>query len=143
MKRMLVDVNVILDVLLARSPHAAAARAIWAAVELKRAEGFLAAHAVTTIDYLMRKELGAAGSRRAMRALLRVFTVASVDHAVIQSALDADGPDFEDCVTAAAAAAARCDLIVTRDTKGFRGSPVPVFTPAAAAPLIRQPDMLS
>ena len=69
MKRVLVDINVILDVLLARQPHAAAGRAIWAAIELKRAEGFLAAHAVTTIDYLMRKELGAAGSRRAMRAL--------------------------------------------------------------------------
>jgi predicted nucleic acid-binding protein len=140
MKRVLVDVNVILDVLLARHPHAVAGRAVWAAIELRRAEGFLAAHAVTTIDYLMRKELGAAGSRRAMRALLRVFTVAPVDHAIIQSALDSDGPDFEDSVTSAAAAAAGCDLIVTRDPKGFRASPVPVFTPAAAAPLLGRPD---
>jgi predicted nucleic acid-binding protein len=137
MKRVLVDVNVILDVLLARQPHAVAGRAIWAAIELRRAEGFLAAHAVTTIDYLMRKELGAAGSRRAVRALLRVFTVAPVDHAIIQSALDSDSPDFEDSVTSAAAAAAGCDLIVTRDPKRFRASPVPVFTPEAAAPLIR------
>ena len=143
MKRVLVDVNVILDVLLARQPHAAASKAIWAAIELKRAEGFLAAHAVTTIDYLMRKELSAAGSRRAVRALLRIFSVAPVDHAIIQSALDADGPDFEDSVTAAAAAAARCDLIVTRDPKGFRAAPVPVFTPEAAAPLIHPPDVLT
>ena len=143
MKRVLVDVNVILDVLLARRPHAVAGRAVWAAIELRRAEGFLAAQAVTTIDYLIRKELGAAGSRRAMRALLRVFAVAPVDHAIIQSALDSDGPDFEDSVTAAAAAAAGCDLIVTRDPKGFRASPVPVFTPEAAAPLIRPPDVVT
>ena len=78
MKRVLVDVNVILDVLLDRSPHAVASRAIWAAIELKWAEGFLAAHAVTTLDYLMRKELGGAGSRRALRALLRIFTVAGM-----------------------------------------------------------------
>jgi predicted nucleic acid-binding protein len=138
MKRVLVDVNVILDVLLSRTPHAAASKAIWAAIELRRAEGFIAAHAVTTIDYLMRKELGAAGSRRALRMLLRVFSVAPVDRAIIQSALDGDGPDFEDSVTAAAAAAAGCDLIVTRDPKGFRACPVPVFTPEAAAPLIRR-----
>jgi predicted nucleic acid-binding protein len=143
MKRVLVDVNVILDVLLARQPHAVASRTIWAAIELRRAEGFLAAHAVTTIDYLIRKELGAARSRRAMRALLRVFTVAPVDHAIIQRALDSDGADFEDSVTSAAAAAAGCDLIVTRDPKGFRASPVPVFTPEAAAPLIRPPDVVA
>jgi predicted nucleic acid-binding protein len=143
MKRILVDVNVILDVLLDRSPHAVASRAIWAAIELRWAEGFLTAHAVTTLDYLMRKELGAAGSRRALRALLRIFTVAGVDHAVIQSALDAHAPDFEDSVTAAAALAARCDLIVTRDPKGFRASPIPFFTPEAAAPLIRPPDVVA
>ena len=97
---------------------------------------------MTTLDYLMRKELGAAGSRRALRALLRIFTVACVDHAVIQSALDAHAPDFEDSVTVAAALAARCDLIVTRDPKGFRASPVPVFTPEAAAPLVRPPDVV-
>ena len=143
MKRVLVDVNVILDVLLARQPHAVAGRAIWAAIELRRAEGFLAAHAITTIDYLIRKELGAAKSRRAIRALLRVFTVSPVDHAVIQRALDSDGPDFEDSVTWAAAAAAGCDLIVTRDPKGFRASPVPVFTPDAAAPLMGLPDVVA
>jgi predicted nucleic acid-binding protein len=143
MKRVLVDVNVILDVLLDRPPYAVASRAIWAAIELRWAEGLLAAHAVTTLDYLMRKELGVAGSRRALRALLRIFTVAGVDHAVIQSALDAHPPDFEDSVTAAAALAARCDLIVTREPKGFRASPVPVFTPEAAAPLIRPPDVVA
>jgi predicted nucleic acid-binding protein len=143
MKRVLVDVNVILDVLLDRPPYAVASRAIWAAIELRWAEGLLAAHAVTTLDYLMRKELGVAGSRRALRALLRIFTVAGVDHAVIQSALDAHAPDFEDSVTAAAALAARCDLIVTREPKGFRASPVPVFTPEAAAPLIRPPDVVA
>ena len=143
MKRVLVDVNVILDVLLARQPHAGASRAIWAAIELRWAEGFLAAHAVTTIDYLMRKELGAAGSRRALRALLRVFTVAPVDHSIIQSALETDGVDFEDSVTAAAAVVAGCDLIVTRDAKGFRAFSVSVFTAEAAMPLIRPPDVVT
>jgi hypothetical protein len=45
-------------------------------------------------------------------------------------------PDFEDSVTAAAAELAGCDLIVTRDPKGFRGSPVRALAPEAAAPLL-------
>ena len=99
MKRVLVDVNVIRDVLLDRSPHAVASRAIWAAIELRWLRAF-SAHGVTTLDYLMRKELGAAGSRRA----LRYFYVFSRWPALItpsskvRSMLTAH---FEDSVTAA------------------------------------------
>ena len=109
MKRILFDVNVVLDVLLDRKPHAVASAAAWAAVETGMAEGPPAAHAVTTIRYLVRKDTGA---RRQLPC-----------------------PDFEDAVTAAAARLARCDYIVTRDPKGFRGSPVRPLTPEAAIPL--------
>ena len=56
MKRVLLDVNVILDVLLDRKPHAEASAAAWAAVEIGAAKGLLAAHAVTTVYYLIRRE---------------------------------------------------------------------------------------
>lgn len=135
MKRILFDVNVILDVLLDRSPHAAASAAAWAAVEAGIAEGMLAAHALTTIHYLIRKDAGAGKAKRIVSATLRVFGVAAVDSAVIQEALQLPGSDFEDAVTAAAARLAGCDYIVTRDPKGFRGSPVPSLTPEAAIPL--------
>jgi len=74
--------------------------------------------------------------RRAMAALLRVFDVATVDRTVIGDALHSPLSDFEDSVSASAARSAGCDLIVTRDAKGFRGSPVRALTPEAAAPLL-------
>ena len=135
MKRILFDVNVVLDVLLDRRPHAEASAAAWAAVETGMAEGLLAAHAVTTIHYLVRKEKGAAKARGIVSAILRVFGVATVDSAVIQEALQLSCSDFEDAVTAAAARLASCDYIVTRDPKGFRGSPVRSLTPEMAIPL--------
>jgi hypothetical protein len=70
-----------------------------------------------------------------MRAMLRVFYVAMVDAAVIEDALRSPGTDFEDSVSASAAQLAGCDLIVTRDPRGFRGSRVRVLTPEAAAPV--------
>jgi len=136
MKRVLFDVNVVLDVLLDRKPYAEASASAWAVVETGAAEGLLAAHAVTTIHYLLRKELGAGKARRTLSAILRVFGVAAVDAAVIQEALELSCPDFEDAVTAGAARLAGCDSIVTRDPKGFRGSPVRSLTPEMAIPLL-------
>jgi predicted nucleic acid-binding protein len=135
MKRILFDVNVVLDVLLDRQPYAEASAAAWAAVESGVAEGLLAAHAVTTIHYLVRKETENIKARRIISAILRVFGVATVDGAVLQEALQLPLSDFEDAVTAAAARLAGCECIVTRDPKGFRGSPVRPLTPEAVAPL--------
>jgi predicted nucleic acid-binding protein len=136
MRRVLFDINVILDVLLDRKPYADASAAAWAAIEIGIAEGLLAAHAVTTIHYLVRKELGATKAKRIMSAMLRIFGVAAIDGAVIQEALQLSFSDFEDAVTATAARFAGCECIVTRDPKGFRGSPVRSLTPEAVTPLL-------
>ena len=136
MTKILVDVNVALDVLLDREPHFQASAAVWSAVESGAVEGLLAAHAVSTIHYLAGKEHGAASARRTVAALLRVFGVAAVGAVVIRDALQSPAPDFEDAVTVSAARLASCDLVVTRDPKGFRGSRVRVVSPEAAAPLL-------
>ena len=136
MKRVLFDINVVLDVLLDRKPHAEASAAAWAAVESGIAEGVLAAHAVTTVHYLVQKEMGAHSAKRTVFTILRVFRVAAVDSAVIHEALQLPVSDFEDAVTAAAARLAGCDFIVTRDPKGLRGSPVRPIAPEALLPLL-------
>jgi predicted nucleic acid-binding protein len=136
MRKVLFDINVVLDVLLDRRPYVEASAAAWAAVETGISGGLLAAHAVTTIHYLVRKERGAVKARRIISAILRVFGVAAVDGAVVQEALQLSFCDFEDAVTAAAARCAGCECIVTRDPKRFRGSPVRSLTPEAATPLL-------
>ncbi len=136
MRRVLFDTNVVLDVLLDRQPYAEASAGAWAAVETGLTEGVLAAHAVTTLHYLVRKEKGSVKAKRIIAAILRVFGVAAVDGAVVQEALHLPLSDFEDAVTAAAARLAGCECIVTRDPKGFRGSPVRSLTPEAVMPLL-------
>jgi predicted nucleic acid-binding protein len=138
MKKIPFDTNVVLDVLLDRQPYGEASASAWAAVETGIAEGVLAAHSVTTIHYLVRKEKGNGKARQVLSAILRVFGVAAVDGAVVQEALQLPFSDFEDAVTAAAARSALCECIVTRDPKGFRGSPVRPLTPEALLPLLRE-----
>lgn len=113
-----------------------ASAAAWSAVETGISEGMLAAHAVTTIHYLVRKEMGNIKAKRIVSAILRVLEVATVNGAVVQEALQLRLSDFEDAVTAAAARLAGCEFIVTRDPKGFRGSPVRALTPEPVTPLL-------
>jgi predicted nucleic acid-binding protein len=133
MIRILLDVNVILDVLLNRKPHVDASSVAWTAVETGRAQGFLSAHAVTTVHFLNAKAAGGRVARSTTRALLSVFDVAVVDEAVMRSAVALRFRDFEDAVTAAAAERARCSAIVTRNAGDFRKSPVRTLTPLEAA----------
>ena len=129
MKRVLVDVNVVLDVLLARAPHATASTACLAAIEARRVEGFLSGHAVTTLAYLVGRARGRAEARKVVQDLCALFSIAPVGAAVLQRAMVLPLDDFEDAVTAAAAEAAGCEAILTRDASGFGDSPVPGVEP--------------
>lgn len=136
MRRLLVDTNVVLDVLLDRQPHADTSAAIWASIETGPCEGFLAADAITTIHYLVQRELGALKAKQLISLIVRVFHVATVDGTVIEQALRLRMADFEDAVTAAAALTSECEYVVTRDPKGFRGSPVRTLAPEAVLPIL-------
>lgn len=136
MIRVLVDINVVLDVMLDRQPHVEASFAVWEAIETHAAEGLLSAHACTTIYYLMQRGESAVTVERAIGTLLRIFGVAAMDQGVVQDAWDWRLDDLEDAVTASVAQRAGCAYIVTRDPKGFRGSPVPYLSPEAVLPLL-------
>ncbi len=139
MNRILLDTNVILDVLLDRKPYGEASAAVWAAVETGKAvDGMVAAHSVTTIHYLIRKEKGNARAEEIVSAILSVLGVAPIDSPVLQEALRLRFSDFEDAVTAAAARSAGCEWIVTRDPKGFRRSPVRALAPEPLLPLLNR-----
>lgn len=132
MRRVLLDANVILDVALPRPAHVAASAAVWAQAEQGRIRGFLSAHAVTTIYYVAGKNLGRTRAQQLVADLVRIFRTAGVDGNVISRALSLGFPDLEDAVTAAAAESARCELIVTRDPRGFAASPVKAVSPELA-----------
>lgn len=125
----LIDTNVILDLLLERPEHVAAARQISDRVETGEIPAMLCATTVTTIDYLARKQLGHVGAKTAVRALLRLYDIAAVTRNTLQLALESDMPDFEDAVLAYAAHHAGAHAIVTRNLRDFANSPVRAYTP--------------
>lgn len=136
--RLLVDTNVVLDLVLARQPFAQASAALTGLAETGAVDCVIAAHGLTTIHYILRRQQSSSDTRQTLNSLLRVFGVAAVDGTVIQEALQMDGADFEDCVTAAAAHHAGCAMIVTRDPHGFRGSQVRAISPEGALAVLKR-----
>jgi predicted nucleic acid-binding protein len=137
-KRLLLDLNVFLDVILDRSPDADIAAALWAVIERGTGHGMVPAHGVTTIFYLLEKARDSAFAREGIERLISVFAVAPVDDNVVRRALALAWPDFEDAVCAAAAEASGCDALVTRDPDGYPNAPFPVIDPAAALSWLTQ-----
>jgi predicted nucleic acid-binding protein len=104
--------------------------------EGRKVEGVLAAHSITTIWYLVAAVRTRTFARETVSLLARVFGIAAVDESVIKRALGLGLPDFEDAVCAAAAEAAACDLLVTRNVKDYRDSPVTAVDLMTALALI-------
>ena len=128
----LVDTNVVLDVMLDRSPFALASASVLAGIESSRAQGLLCATTITTIHYIAQRSLGATASRLRIGDLMIVFGVAPVNGAVIEAAIASPIKDFEDAVLHEAAVRAGADCIVTRNTVDFSRSRLPVYTAAQA-----------
>lgn len=140
MKPLLLDLNIVLDVILDRSPGAEAASALWAAIETGQSVGVIPAHGVTTVFYLLEKARNTAFARDGVERLLTVFGVAAIDEKVVRRALALGWPDFEDAVCAAAAEASGCQAIVTRDPDGYPNCPLPVIDAAAALAWLMRRD---
>ena len=128
--RVLFDTNVILDVLLARAPHAAPATTLLDLVSRKELDGWLGATTLTTIFYLVAKMTTPAQARRHVHTLLDVFEIAPVTRPVLAEALDPGFKDYEDAVLHAAARQAGATAIVTRDPGGFASSKLRIYSPA-------------
>ncbi|MBD2776711.1 PIN domain-containing protein [Iningainema tapete] len=129
MKRVLFDSDVVLDVLLQRQPFFAASALALDTVPQEKVEGYLAAHAVTNMFYLLRRHLGSEKSREALNTLMSKMRVAAVTDAVIRSALTSSFADFEDAVTHAAAISEGIEAIATRNIKDFRMGTIPAMLP--------------
>ena len=130
MKRVLLDINVVLDVLANREPFADDATAVLALAEQRDIEGLIAAHTVTTLHFLLSKHLGKSRAQGVLTDLLHVLRVVPVDEDRLSHALAMNWADFEDAVQASCADSAEADYLTSRDKKGFKRSPVKPLTPA-------------
>ncbi len=134
--KLLIDINVVLDVILAREPWVSDAAALLSSVEQGGAEGYVAGHTITTIHYLVARASGRPAATKAIADLLRVVRVVPLGDRDFQQALVLGLADFEDAVQAAAALQIGVDYIATRNAADFRGLAIPLRTPGELLPIL-------
>ena len=132
----LLDLNVILDVLQRREPFYEMSARVLAAAETGLVEGWLAAHSLTTLFYLLARYHSAEQARVALTDLLTFLSVAAVDQTVIEQALNLPYPDFEDAVQMMAAVRSGVQYVVTRDVRDYKAGPLPALQPVELLALV-------
>lgn len=124
------DINVLTDVAANREPFASESGAAIDPVIEGKIEGFVAAHAVTTLFYLVHKKRGPSEALAAIDFVLAYFKVVHIDTELLHAARGLAGADFEDNVVICSALRANCEIIVSRDSSGFHGAEIPSLLPA-------------
>ena len=129
MHKLLVDINVILDVALAREPHLKASQKILSHIERKKAIGYISAISCTTIYYLIQKEKNRKEALSYMQDLLKLLSVVEVNKKTLERGLELEAEDFEDSVQMACAENCQANYIVTRNPGDYKNSPITAISP--------------
>ena len=124
----LFDVNVILDTLQEREPFYDVSAQIMSLAEKGIIEGYISAHSVTTLMYLLSKDKSPELAKVVLTSLLQFLKVVKVDQSTIEQS-NLSFKDFEDAVQVIAALQSNLDYLVTRNPRDFLLSPVPVLQP--------------
>ncbi len=127
--KVIIDLNVLLDVIQKRLPHYDASAKALSRVLKGEVDCVLPGHAVTTIYYVVAKYADRGRADEAVDWMVDHFDVEASGKADFVRARSLSVTDFEDAVVAALAERTGCDYIVTRNVTDFADSPVPAITP--------------
>jgi len=120
----MIDTNIVLDLLLNRSPFVDDAVKLFEQAEKKRIVAYITANSVTDLVYILRKAYSLTEIKEHLRKMFTFISIAAITPGDIGDALDLNAPDFEDALLMQCARRYEVDIIVTRNIKDFKSSPV-------------------
>ena len=137
----LIDTNVIIDVLTQRGTYCAASIGIYEKCALGEIRGYLAAHSIPNIFYILRKGYTPEERKEFIKDLCDIFNISILSKDKILAAADNDAfSDIEDGLQEECAIEAQADYIVTRDPAGFLNSRVRSIHPEELLELLSKGD---
>ena len=126
----LIDTNIILDHLFPRQPHSANAGKILRLCFQQNCKGYIAAHSITNIFYILRKQFSVDDRKRMLLDLCDFIDVVGIQKKQIIDTLTNDEfTDFEDRLQFECAQTINAHYIITRNIADFPNSPIPVILP--------------
>jgi len=121
-ERVLFDLNVILDVIEARSPHLIHSGPALERAYQRQIQGVVCSSSIDTLAFLLQRKLSVQRARTVIKDLLEFCEVAAVSEQTIHRAVDLKMKDLEDAIVYQAAIDHACDCLVTRNLRDFPSS---------------------
>lgn len=123
--RVLIDTNVILDWIMAREPNAANAKQIMEQCLFGQVQGYITAHSLTDIFYILRKDFSVERRKQLLQLLCEGMNVIPEGQQTILEALRREQwRDLEDALQMQCAKEANVEYIITQNLKDFRTSEI-------------------
>lgn len=128
--KILIDTNIILDLIQSREPFSENASKIINSCVKKENEGYISAHSLSDIFFILRKDKTVEERKALILNLCSFFTVIPEDKNFYTAVCQNNNwNDLEDGLQMKCADFEKLDYIVTRDAgKGFNNSPVKVIS---------------
>ena len=124
--KIFLDTNIVIDVIGNRQPFCEPAANILDMAYNGKVELYATALTFTNALYVLRKSLGTEEATRYLKQLNEIVRIAPATQREVEQAFDSENPDFEDALQYFAAAAIKADVIITRNSKHFKLSNIPV-----------------
>jgi len=130
MNNLFIDTDVIIDFLIDRKPFSREAAIIFTLIDQKKLKGYASALTFSNLYYVLRKFESHNKVILKLDSLSNLIVVLKVDDQIIRSAINSGFPDFEDSIQYFCAADyKKIKAIITRNTRDYKNSELPVMTP--------------
>ena len=126
----LIDTNIVLDHFFTRQPYSANAGKILRLCFQQDCKGYIAAHSITNIFYILRKQFSVNERKKMLLDLCNFIDVVGIQKKQIIEALsNNEFTDFEDRLQFECAQTINAHYIISRNIADFPNSPIPVILP--------------
>ena len=130
MTNLFIDTDIIIDFLTDRKPYSREAAVIFTLIDQKKLKGYASSLTFSNLFYVLRKLEPPKKVIAKLDSLSKLLTVLKVDDQNIRDAIETGFPDFEDSIQFFCALdCKKIEVIITRNTKDYKKSSLPVMTP--------------
>tara|TARA_R110002124_G_scaffold287272_1_gene472170 strand:+ start:15229 stop:15642 length:414 start_codon:yes stop_codon:yes gene_type:complete len=130
MKKLFIDSDVFLDVLLNREKFSAQSSKIFDLSIANSHRLYTSAICISNIYYMCSSMIGKQKTKQNLQIVKPLFEIAETSDLAIEQALNSDFADLEDAFQHYTALENSLDVIITRNIKDFKLSEIPVLTPS-------------
>ncbi|MDN3581454.1 type II toxin-antitoxin system VapC family toxin [Mucilaginibacter flavus] len=139
MKHVFFDTNVVIDFLADRKPFSIDAAILFDLAVNEKLKIYISAVSYNNIYYVLRHSLSHPVTLRLLNELADMTEIVDVTNDVIRQSLKTDFKDYEDAIQYyCALSVSDIKFIVTRNTKDFKKSILPVLMPTEALKVLEE-----